>query len=614
MKKYYFIENSLEKHCSHKKLCHTIYTTAILLFGGIGIGLISMYFGAANFLLEMFFSYFSNAYTPLLNLLPVVLLIFLLYFITNRVWLSFSLTTVLVIGMSLVNYYKILLRDDPLFASDVTLFSEANTIMGRYTVNLNWKIVVAVLLCLLVAILLLFFARQKIKGGKWRLIGIASVLIIGAIAYPTLYTNETLYNKTENLSLISQWSDTEQYISRGFVYPFLYTIQSSFEHPPEGYDEEEAAAVLDAYDYDDISDDQKVAVFSVMCEAFNDFSQFDSLEFTDDIYAPLHELEEKSYSGHLITNIFGGGTVNTEWSFLTGFSSYRQFRTNTNSYVRYFDEQGYYTEGGHPSYEWFYNRVNVNEYLGFDDYYFYENRYETEDGSMIGDDLFFADMRERYEEFRATSDQPYFSFNVTYQNHGPYSETEAYYDHDYVVNNGYSDAAMHIMNNYFTGIENTVENIAAMADYLDTLDEPAVLIVFGDHNPWMGDGSYVYEEAGIDLSLSTDQSFFNYYETPYLIYANAAAKEALDNDFVGEGEDISPCFLMNEFFDNAGWGGNEFMKLSDEMKDITPLVHFSGLFLQDGVLTDTLSEEDTAFYNNYLKAQFYWRKNFREAP
>lgn len=614
MKKYYFIESALEKHCGAKKLCHSAYTAMVLLCGGIIIGLLSMYFGAADFLLEMFFTYFNNFYTPLLNILPVVLLIFLLYFITNRVWLSFSLTSVLLLSMSLVNYYKILLRDDPFLPGDLTLFAEANTIMDRYIVTLNWKIVTAVLICLLIAILLFFFARQRCKSGKKRLIGIIAILLLGAVFYPTLYTNETLYKKTENLALISQWSDTGQYISRGFVYPFLYAIQSSFEKPPEGYDEKEAAGILRGYDYDDIPDQEKVAVFAVMCEAFNDFSQFDSLTFADDIYAPFHELEAKSYRGHLITNIFGGGTVDTEWCFLTGFSSYRLFRGNTNSYVRYFDEQGYYTEGGHPSYEWFYNRVNVNEYLGFADYSFYENRFETEDGSMMGDDLFFADMQKRYEAFRANSAQPYFSFNVTYQNHGPYSETQAFYDHDYIVNNGYSDKAMHVMNNYFVGIENTVQNICAMSDYLDTLDEPTVLIIFGGHNPWMGDASYVYREAGIDFDFNSDRGFYNYYETPYLIYANNAAKKSLDNDFVGQGQDISPCFLMNEFFEQAGWSGNEFMKLSGEMKKVTPLLHTTGLFVQDGILTDRLNEADTTFYNDYQKAQYYWRKNFRETP
>ncbi len=614
MKKYYFIESALEKHCGAKNLCHSVYTVIVLLCGGIIIGLLSMYFGAADFLLEMFLTYFNNFYTPLLNILPVILLIFLLYFITNRVWLSFSLTSILLLGMSLVNYYKILLRDDPFLPADLTLFAEANTIMERYTVTLNWKIVTAVLLCLIIAVLLFFFARQSSKSGKGRLIGIVAILLLGAVIYPTLYTSETLYKKTENLALISQWSDTGQYISRGFVYPFLYAIQSSFEKPPEGYDEKEAAQILQEYDYDDIPGQEKIAVFAVMCEAFNDFSQFDTLTFADDIYAPYHELEAKSYHGHLITNVFGGGTVDTEWCFLTGFSCYRLFRTDTNSYVRYFDEQGYYTEGGHPSYEWFYNRVNVNEYLGFADYFFYENRFETENGSMMRDDLFFADLQKRYEAFRADSAQPYFSFNVTYQNHGPYSETETLYDHDYIVNNGYSDKAMHVMNNYFAGIENTVMNICAMSDYLDTLEEPAVLIIFGDHNPWMGDASYVYREAGVDFDFSNNQGFYNYYETPYLIYANNAAKEALDNDFVGQGEDISPCFLMNELFEQAGWSGNEFIKLSDEMKKVTPLLHTTGLFVQDGVLTDRLKEKNVAFYNDYQKAQYYWRKNFRETP
>ena len=67
-----------------------------------------------------------------------------------------------------------------------------------------------------------------------------------------------------------------------------------------------------------------------------------------------------------------------------------------------------------------------------------------------------------------------------------------------------------------------------------------VIVLFGDHNPWMGDANSVYSKLGIDLDLSTKEGFLNYYATRYLIWANDAAKEVLGCDFQGEGPRREP--------------------------------------------------------------------------
>ena len=92
--------------------------------------------------------------------------------------------------------------------------------------------------------------------------------------------------------------------------------------------------------------------------------------------------------------------------------------------VRYFNEQGYYTYGSHPSYKWFYNRENINVNLGFQNYSYFENRYERlTDGSIAMDNIFFDDLYDMYREhLKKQEDKWCFSFNVTYQNHGPYED------------------------------------------------------------------------------------------------------------------------------------------------------------------------------------------------
>jgi phosphoglycerol transferase MdoB-like AlkP superfamily enzyme len=595
--------------CRRFQVLVGVYTILVLFCMGAGIGLISMYFGASSMLLQMFLSYFKIPLLPVLNILPVVVLIFLMYFISNRVWLSFFLTALFTLVLTWINYFKLVFRNDPLLASDFRLISETEAMIGKFKIVLNWKFIAVIVFCILVALAAVFLARARIKSARVRTGGILVTVCLAIFCYTTVYTSPAVYAKTENLALISRWSATQQYISRGFIYPFLYSVQSAIIRPPEGYDKGEAEKQLFEYAYDNIQQDGKVNVVAVMCEALNDFSKFNELEFIEDIYEPLHELEARSVSGELITNIFAGGTVDTEWEFLTGYTRLDDFRAKVNSYVRYFKEQGYYTEGSHPCYEWFYNRLNVNQHLGFDNYYYYENKYYDLSGSIAGDDILFPEIISLYEKHVSTQDSPYFSFNVTYQNHGPYAADAAYYEREYIKDKGYSEQTKNIVNNYFAGIANTISNISKMADYFAGRSEPVVLVIFGDHNPWLGDANSAYKEIGIDFDLSTEEGFKNYYSTPYLIYANDAAKQALGNDFIGDGGDFSPCFLMNKLFELAGWGGNEFMKLSNEVRAVTPLMHKTGVYLADGELTSDISEE---LIGKFARLQYYWRWNFRK--
>ncbi|OPL08564.1 MAG: hypothetical protein AVO33_10055, partial [delta proteobacterium ML8_F1] len=99
-----------------------IFIFFLLVFMGTGLGLVSLYFGAAYYLMPMFKSYFSVAYLVLLNVFPVVWLMVLLYLVFNRIWLSFLSSALVTLGLSLVNYSKLMIRNDPLIGMDLRLF------------------------------------------------------------------------------------------------------------------------------------------------------------------------------------------------------------------------------------------------------------------------------------------------------------------------------------------------------------------------------------------------------------------------------------------------------------------------------------------------------------
>ena len=158
-----------------------------------------------------------------------------------------------------------------------------------------------------------------------------------------------------------------------------------------------------------------------------------------------------------------------------------------------------------------------------------------------------AQMKERVQS------GPCFSFSVSYQNHGPYStELPSGPRHLTPEGSGLSQESCNIWNNYLNGVAETLQALTTLVQGLEEMEEPVVLVLFGDHKPWGGNGNSAYIEMGATFDLSTLDGFYDYYATPYVIWANSAAKETLGRDFVGDGGDFSPCFLMTELFDQCG--------------------------------------------------------------
>ena len=592
-----------------KMILSAVIPIFLLLSAGLCLGLLSLWFAAGSYYIPMFVSYLRHPVLAALNLLPVVLLVLFLWFALGRAWAAFLLSGALVMTATFANYYKLTFRDDPLMFEDVLLLKEAGNMAGKYRLFLSGSMTLAIVLVLLGTLVLALFARARLP--KWgRLGGIAAALLLFLPLQQALLS-DAIYGGAENYDLINRWAATQVYLSRGFVYPFLHSITDAADTPPAGYDENRAKAILAAYEDADIPEEKKVSVIAVMLEAYNDFTRFDVDGLSDEVYAAYHALESESITGNLIVNIFAGGTVDTERAFLTGFSRLGSFRSPTNSFVRYFKSQGYAAEGSHPCYQWFYNRRNINENLGFDNYYYLENHYgRLADGGIAYDDVLFPELISLYEASRDKRGGPLFSFHVTYQGHGPYNDDVTWWGDHYVTGGDYTGAQRNILNNYFGSVANTNRNLTEFFDYFRQEEEPVVILLFGDHNPWLGDSGSIYGALGINLDLSTEEGFRNYYTTRYLIWANDAAKKVLGSDFVGRGPDIAPCFLMNELFRLCGWEGPAYLQATQQVMDAVPVVHAAGLFLEKGTLTDTLTPEGAALAEDYAYLQYYWRRHF----
>lgn len=593
-----------------KKIVYSLWRFVILLCAGTCLGALALIFAYGSYSWGVFLGYLQSGYLLVMNILPAVVLLFFLYGLVGRAWLAFLLDGAVVLGLSIGNYFKLSFRDDPVYFEDLLILREAQAMTGsgHYTLFIDIRIITALACWALGTVLLVFLVRGRARGWKRRLVPVLAAAVVSAAVAP-VYLDNSRYNSVENYDYLNQWSATQNYISHGFFYPFIHSITEFVKTPPEGYTQNEAEELLGAYADADIPEDRKVNIISLMREAYVDFSLYGIEGLNTDGYERYHQLEAESYHGDLVTNIFAGGTVDTERCFLTGEYQVENYRSNTNSYVWYLRQQGYTVEGSHPYYQWFYNRQNINGYLGFERYRFLEGDYENFTSAYLPEDSIL--LPEVYNDFAANKDtgKPYFSFNVNVQSHGPYSTTEYNGMVDYLTGD-YTDGCKNAMNNYMAAIMNSDVELMKLVDQLRAEEEPVVLILFSDHLPWMGDGNIYYDEMGMDISGDTEESFLRHYTTEYLIWANDAAKEVLGCDFVGEGPTVSPCYLMNVAFDLMGWEGPAFMQAMEDLREVFPVVTTHGCYVVDGTFSNAIPAERQDLFDQFLYLQYYWTNEF----
>lgn len=596
--------------------------TALLLMAAIVcLHLLCLFLGTWYFTVYRFVSYFYEPEIFLLNLLPVALLVAFFYFLTNRAWLGFLIPSLFFVIVCIVNYYMIALRGEPFVAEDILNVGAGLGILKEYELTVPIFLILALVAVIGGTVLLAIFARGRFPKNRWwlRLALLVLTAVLAGISWQQIYSDSGRYDQLllTNADRFNVWKDAENYASKGIVYSFLHSVDTMLPEKPDGYSEEKAQALLADYPDADIPQEKKVNLIITMLESYSDLSELNGIHFTQDAYSDFHALQKESYCGVLYPDTIGGGTVNAERAVLTGFC-YPQprYSRNTESYVRYFSSQGYATDGGHPGYEWFYGRQSVNAHLGFDEYHFYEDTYHaltTPEHAYLDEYLddagFFA---ERYAAFmQRDAARPYFSFSVTYQGHSPYAE-----DHlagaEYISHEGISDAAYYTVNNYLNNVADTGRQVAAYVDRFRESKEPVVLVFFGDHKVTFGAGNSYYEEMGVNVQEYTAEGFCNLYTTPYLIWANDAAKQALGKSFTGTGRDISPCYLMAEIFDCCGWKGPSWLQYQRSIRDTLPLLQSKNIFKTATGYNAELSPKQAEMLAERKIVEYYIREQVPE--
>jgi len=489
-----------------------------------------------------------NPLLIILNGLPVGLLLLVCAFLLRNVFYGAALANFLVGALSVANRIKIEVRDEPVFPRDFSLLKEAFSAAGEYSIAYPVKFILLIFLLTAVFLFLgLIFKpapcpSPRLRGWKGSLLGAAGSLGLLALLIVTLYASDGLYN---SLPTTNPYRLSVVFNETGFPYNFCHQFTTYLVDKPQNFSKSQA----ESWETGDLpGQGADVSVIMIMDEGFSDITDAAAFAYgaADDPLANLHALQKSPHAitGHLVVPGFAGGTANTEFDVLTGMqtnalsatatSAMRVVNRDLDSLFRVFSRDGYHTSFFHPGYDWFYNRENVYRWLGAEETRFIDEM-ENPDykGTWVTDD-YMAGLIE--DAFRASADQglPLFHYTTTIQNHMAYTIDK--YGEEYTFPAVQTNATLSPDTEtqlavYVEGVRDADAMLGRLTDYFTGRKEPVVLVFWGDHLPHLGDGQLGYKELGIDVFSATEgQGNLTAYKTPYVIWANDAAAEALDWD------------------------------------------------------------------------------------
>ena len=571
----------------------------------------------------MHFVYIIYPPVVILNVLPIFLIISFFYFVTGKLWPGCIFSYIPLALINIANYYKTVFRDEPLKMSDLSLINEMENITQNYDLRLTAGIVAGVLIiCFAV-----FFAAKYLKPKKLKfpikIIGVVTTLCCMVLSYNFIYTNKKLYEKIPTFAI--EFHDSDMTKHHGALYSFLNSAQASTYKMPQKYSDEKAEEILVLNASAGVVEkEEKINIIAVMGEAFFDVTQGDKVEFEDNTnpYKNYEKIKKEGYYGKLVVPGYGGSTESSEFEFLTGVNqfllgssmptAYKTYITQpAYSVVRYFKQQGYRTIAIHPGYAWFYNRNSVYQNLGFDDFISREDMGDNlpQIYGYVEDEFLTGQIIDNYlKHYEENPDTPYFNFNITIQNHGPYPDFDMDREVIYKRPENLSDENYHIINNYLNGIKATDKLLGDICDFARTREEPIALLFFGDHLPYLDENIECFEAIGYNISHKSEDGIENKYKVAYVMWANNSAKKVIKQSRgrleKGEGPEISANFLASELLGFIGADKPAYFKFVESVRDSVNVIspHY---YKQDGEKTLKPDDETAEIIEKYKILQYY---------
>ena len=524
-----------------------------------------------------FITEFYGAEDWLDNYNVILLLYLLLFAITGSVRASVMVVSPVLLLFGIANLYVKEFKGGPLLPQDFASIETAVNVASAYVYEIGYEIVFGVSLT---GLIMAVASRLKMPERRKKLRGILRiicVLVIGIYA-GIFYGTDTFAKIGYRPDFFNQ---TRGYERHGAVMEFTLNTKYLWLNEPKGYGDADIRELVHQYDGEDTphiletalvrqgaSPEDAAAAVSVetagargerpniivvMNESLADLRVDGEFEASEEFMPFYDSLTENTIKGNAYVSVFGSGTSNTEYEFLTG-NSMAFMPAGSNAYQAFVTEeqpgltttlleQGYSADAFHPYNRSSWNRTNVYKAMGFssfitiedlidneilqsyrtngNDYMFIrrvESHYPDENMLLrkyVSDDYDFRKVIEMYENRNA--EQPFYLFNVTMQNHSPYDRTFANFDETIRLTSPAGDYRK--VDQYLSLVKVTDDDFRNLTEYFKQQSEPTIILMFGDHQPYV-ESEFYSEVMGQPVTEMDEETLQNRYITNFVLWAN----------------------------------------------------------------------------------------------
>ncbi|MDF2669287.1 MAG: sulfatase [Paenibacillus sp.] len=477
----------------------------------------------------------ANPKLALLNAALQWFALLVVYCLIGSLYLAIGTTTAIMSFIAIVHYLKMKMIGQPFYPWDIFLNKESMNIAPLVTGPATLKRIAV----MGIIVLLLFMLRLILPRFGMRLV---SRLTIGLVALFALYsfgsraewTTDVLYHTGVSETI---WDQQYNYAYNGISLAFTLNVKNTKVPKPDGYGEHSIAALaqtisgqtLPAVPKEELNGQLPNVIF-IMNEAFWDPTLLPDIGFSEDPLPTVHRLQLESTSGYLLSPQFGGGTSNVEYEVLTGQSMsflpggsvpYQQYiRKSIPTLASYFKGMGYASTAIHSYEGWFWNRQTVYKHFGFDQF---KSKEQFEDPEYRGPFISDAEVSRSIAAAVEKSDSPMFVYAVTMQNHGPY-DTARYATNTIEVQGNLTADAKLILETYTQGAYDADQSLQMLINHFEQVDEPTLIVFFGDHLPMLGYDYDVYQQGGLikskDGTVWSLEELKNMHSVPFVTWSN----------------------------------------------------------------------------------------------
>lgn len=538
----------------------------------------------------------------LLNFMFIYFIIGFFYSFIGKVKISLIITSVVTGIVGIINHFITAFRGTPLVPWDLFSLNVALTVLPTFKFTVTKQAVLGFILFILTLIILIKVKLKSFKNGWIKKIYRVTACA-GIIAFTICFY---LTNLISWFELNENWDPKEEYHNNGLVASLFKQSKNLIIHEPEGYDLESLTNLAKTIEVPIIenSDDYEIPnVIAIMNESFAELSVVGDFKTNTEYLSYFNSLSENTIKGNLHVSIFGATTPNSEWEFLTSNSMafvpkrtvpYQQYVLRKSySLASIFKELDYTTSAIHCYYPQGYNRNLAYPRLGFDKFY---SMYELKDLTFIReypDDI--STYKNIIDIYENKGDKKMFNFTLTMQNHGSY--TDENFENTVIAEDGQYPK----LNQYLSLIKIADESLKELLTYFENQEEPTIIVLFGDHQPYVEDEFYNTMLSQNYEDISSKEATENKYITPFMIWANYD----IDEEKYSNVTDLSANYLASLVLDVAGIQKTPYLQFLDELREEIPIITGNGYMDKDGIYHDFSEQTDyTSLIDKYHYLQF----------